>query len=228
MTICREPEIGALLHAYELDILPAVDIERFEIHLMHCDACRQAVADFERHALALRASSEARQLASQGAAVREDRSRRDSGIWARLWPKAPLLLRPGFLYTAIVILLLPAALGLSHLVTSDDRSRTVQLIRLLPNRALTDNTLHLNSNADGVVSFGVANARPGARYDVSVLSDNGVELGRWRTESVSDSQAVLSVLIPRKDMIEGVYRLTVTESDGAGKSPVAEFRLKIE
>ncbi len=47
MTGCSEPRYREMLHQYELDLLPEVDLVEFEQHLLECDECYRAVTEFQ-------------------------------------------------------------------------------------------------------------------------------------------------------------------------------------
>ncbi len=113
MTQCIDPDIGKLLHAFELGQTDENERERFEEHLLRCDACFEAVAAFEPAAELLRGDTEVRELAAQGA--REVTSKTDwlTSLKEAIWPtERPVLLRPAVAYLALVLLAIPAYQGL--------------------------------------------------------------------------------------------------------------------
>ena len=62
MSKCKDPKLGALLHAYELNALSQEDTERVEIHLLGCEHCFHQLSNFELEASLLSSSDEVKEL----------------------------------------------------------------------------------------------------------------------------------------------------------------------
>ena len=81
---CSDPEVGVLLHAYELHILSCADVERFELHLMGCERCvREAVLLGDEMAM-VRMDPVLRRLTSESSRPAVVRERVLSGLLGRL------------------------------------------------------------------------------------------------------------------------------------------------
>jgi len=50
MSKCTDERLGVLLHAYELKLLGKDEVERFEMHLLHCEHCFARVSQFQEYA----------------------------------------------------------------------------------------------------------------------------------------------------------------------------------
>ncbi len=59
---CLDSKYGAMLHAYELGLLPEDERDLFESHLMDCDACYARVRELADHAPALRTNPKVRTI----------------------------------------------------------------------------------------------------------------------------------------------------------------------
>ena len=91
MAGCTEQETGDLLHAYEIGALSEADVERFEIHLMHCEHCYEQVKDFQREAALLFEDSEVKE-AVRGVCEADPNQDSLTGRFKRyLWPHSPFI-----------------------------------------------------------------------------------------------------------------------------------------
>lgn len=119
---CTDPEVGNMLHAYELNQLDDDQRQTFEQHLMLCDHCFREVEAFAGVARLLRSDEELAEMiarADQPVSAKSKFRR----ILDALWPSAkPLLLRPLVAYVALALLIYPAYIGLRTGRTRDFQS----------------------------------------------------------------------------------------------------------
>jgi hypothetical protein len=110
MSKCVDPDIGILLHAYELNALSEEERIRFESHLFDCDHCFNEVRSYEQEAALLRSHKGVRRLVSE--AVSKEFSWIHI-VWGKLSPpEAVWVLKPIFLWILILLMAVPTYHGL--------------------------------------------------------------------------------------------------------------------
>lgn len=237
MSKCTDPETGLFLGAYELGILPDADLERFEVHLMACDHCLDQVREFAPSARSLREDAAVRRTVAgivreQAAGAGGDpspASGEDPGLWRRLWPATAPLLKPGLSWLVAVVLLVPAVIGLEHIMKPDSRPgiRPLQAIHLMPVRTAGDNVLDSASGLDAVISFGVTGAAPGTAYDVAVTDEAGGLIVHRKAFDAFDATGVGRLLVPAASMNPGTYHLVVRKPGAPSQPPLHDYRFRI-
>jgi hypothetical protein len=226
MTACTNPELGKLLHAYELNILTDDEVEQFERHTLSCDYCHTRLADFANCADLIRHGHRVRSLVEESAHEASVRASAHHTLLQRLWPDTFWLLKPGVIYLAVLILALPAAIGLQHLVRQGDGVRPVQSIRLVPTRSLQASSFDAHSGLDGIISFGVSGAQPGSVYSVVLEDLKGGTLLHVDRFVGFNNLGMADLLLPHSKMVPGDYRLIVRPSN-TNEPVVAEYRFRI-
>lgn len=227
MASCNDPTMGAMLHAYELGILSEEEAKQFEIHLMSCERCRTTVAEFEEHAAILRDNERVGDATRRSLQAEPEESLKHAGFWSRLWPEAPLLLKPGLIYIALVAVSIPAIVGVRTMVGRQDLARPAQALRLVPNRTAEAGAVQIKSGLDGVVCFGVTEIVPGKGYDVLVSAEDGQPIFHNHRFTDFDAYGFGNLVIPSGSLRPGGYRLVVTDPDVTGDSVVAEYRFRV-
>ena len=178
MNQCVDKELGLLLHAYELKTLSDDDIERFEIHLMKCPYCFARVTEFDRYASVMQQSRHVREMAAAADQNPAASGSRPPSLWQRLWPQAPLLLRPGIIYILLLIAILPAIYGIRNLTGRSDQFRPVQEIWFNGNRDIHRATFSIGSGLDGVLNFTLPGATSGKNLCLKITRLDGSEIAR--------------------------------------------------
>ena len=217
---CTNPELGALLHAYELGALDDDDTERFEMHTMECRFCYNELVEFTAYTESLRRSRLPRELA-RGEEAPQTRGWRDY-----LWPESPLLLRPVLLLVVIVALIYPAYLGLTFDADTPETTGPVQMIHFSPTRSGASNTLTLSQGNEAIIDYSFGGAVAGHRYQVAVRGDNGEEVLTYSGVCSRDGIERGCVKLSLKDMTLGIYTLKVTDPDNP-EAPTQEYPFRV-
>ena len=228
MSECTEPDLGALLHAYELQALSDRDIELFEIHLLKCEYCFNEVKQFESSADVMRESDDIKELVT--ASVEEDRESDPLAkrLWQHLWPKTPFIFRPALAYLLIVIIAIPAYHGLRYATRDDRQIRPLQAISLVSLRSTQEAVLKISSDRDGTISFHFSGAVPGKSYRVIVETEGGREVVRYDNFDDFNKFGMGELFFPLAKMKPGDYRLTITDPNAEYPSNTQKYWFKIE
>jgi len=221
MSRCTSPEIGKLMHAYELGQLSETDMAAFEEHLVICSHCYDEVARFEPAAGLLRADSEIQVLAAATARA-DQKAGWLTKLKSVLWPGGtPLVLKPAVTYIALALLVYPAYLGLR-----DGSAPTVQSTQTVVLSGTRSTTQPLADNSAPVaLVFRVGGAAAGDTLIVSIADEAGFivfsdpafsRLSPARLGTISFAQGALAA---------GPYSLTIADQAG---DTLAEYRFRIE
>jgi hypothetical protein len=209
---CTEANLGVLLHAYEVGGLSEEDIERFEIHMLRCDRCFEAVQSFAPWAELMRADGEIRRVVQEadGESLTADTRR---GRWGRyLWPPWPLPFRPAVIYILVLILLYPAYQGLHP---SSTRSvENIQAVTLIPSRSAAAEGVIVQSGRDAAITFVFRGAQPDKRYQVRLADDAGEVVFTDDAFTDFDRYETGQVLFPAERMRPGGYLLEIVDPEG--------------
>ena len=199
---CIDPKIGLFLHAYELETLGASDTDIFETQLLSCDFCFEEIQTFKTQAKILRADPEIKETVEKEMATKGK-----SKIRQYLWPDYPLIFRPAAIFILVLILIYPAYLGL--LPNNADIVRPVEIIALTATRSAESIFFSLSSGKDLVLTFSREDISNPAPVVVTIADFNGIE--KYKNESFSDfdSRGIGQLLIPREQLSEGIYRITI-------------------
>jgi len=230
MAGCIDPEIGALIHMYELDTLSDEDTERFEIHMMNCEFCFHEVQDLTIVARLLRSDGEVSQLAVDHSERQSD-TRPSPGesftgrIRRYLWPDVPLVFRPAFAY--IVLVLVAAPLYYSLRMTPGDPIRPVQTLNLTSARSAAEGSISLSTGKDVLISFRYADAEAGKAYSIVLETVEGMVIFSEGAFSDFDEFGTGRLLVPLERLHPGKYRLVVRGTADTPEATQSEFRFTI-
>lgn len=225
MSDCIDKGLGKLLHAYELHALSEQDVERFEMHLMHCEYCFSRVAEFSEYAEAIRSGESVKEAVGR---TSEESSL--NIIWQYLWPRVPFPFKPGVVYVLLLLLVAPAYYGFKYLSAKNESLRPVQVIRLMANRNATDNTLRIGSGLDGIISFGYPAIVAGKSYQIVITADGGAEIARYDNFNNFNEFGMGELIVPlaeMKKMGAGNYRLLLTDPNADSLPKTVEHRFRI-
>ncbi len=212
---CTDTEVGALLHAYEVGGLSEEDIERFEVHLLKCDHCFEAIQAFAPWAELIRVDGRVRETVQEAGGESQTTASR-LGVWGRyLWPPWPWPFRPAVIYLLVLMLLYPAFRGLHQ--SSTRPVENIQAIILIPSRSATEEGVVLRSGRDAAITFVFRGAEPGKRYQVRLSMEAGEVVFTDNGFDGFDKYETGQLLFPAERMRPGEYLLEII--DPAGKPP---------
>lgn len=211
---CVDRRMGVMLHAYEVGALAEGDNERFEIHLLRCRGCFEAVQSFASSADLLRNDAGVREVVRE--ATGETAARSGDRGWVQwLWPARPWPLRPAVPYLLLLILLYPAYRGLQP--SSPRPVIPLQAITLIPSRSAEVEGIRLQSGRDAAITFVFRGATPGKPYRVRLTAADGQTVYADEAFTAFDRYETGQILFPAERMHAGGYLLEVI--DPAGSSP---------
>lgn len=224
---CINPEIGKMLHAYELGALSTDDCERFEAHLMECKACFAEAQNFCAESNLLMAdASIIKEVAA--AAGGENTVGRKSEIFENikrlLWPKAPLLFRPAVALIIIALLIYPAYIGLTG--GHDKGIKAVSTIGLMPQRSSATPEFAVPGGSDFVMSFMYRDAVPGHGYILEISDENGRILIHDDSFTAFDKYGMGWLLIPTAEIKAGEYQLKLSDPDGSSTTETQIYKFR--
>lgn len=228
MSKCKDPDLGALLHAYELDALSEEDTESFEIHLLKCEHCFNQLKNFEQEATLLSSDNEVRQVIRNAATEKYPQSesflRR---LWRYLWPETPLVFKPALAYLVILLMILPAYYGLRK--SPEGRIKPVyQTINLFPDRSTAEDVFKISVGGNGVLSFVFRGAVTGESYQLVIESEDGRVVFRNDTFNNFDEYETGRLFLPLGKMKPGSYRLVITDPRAEPPLNRQEYSFTIE
>ncbi len=207
---CNDPELGILLHAYELDILPEEDAERFEIHLLECEFCFEQLRDFERAANLLASDEEVKELIRES--VTEEHPHPESflkKLWRFIWPETPLIFKPALAYLLILLMIIPTYIGVTMLVRSENKS--IQLEHLASDRSAGRNVFKIKPDSRFQIVFKFDGAIVGQTYKLVVESDDHRVVLQDNTYDDFDEEERGCLELTKSKMKTGNYRLVITD-----------------
>lgn len=208
MSECIDPHLGALLHAYGLNALSEEDFKRFEIHLLECEHCFEQLKNFRQVAPLLRSDREVREMVRETAR----RQRESKSFWRelyhKLWPDTPLVLKPAVAYILILLMVVPAYLGLMTLVTKE--YTRIQSVYLTSDRTVGENIFRIKPEAEVIISFYLTDALVGDVYQVVIESEDKKEILRHEAFDSFDESGGGWLKLPVSKMHPGNYELIVT------------------
>ncbi len=227
MTNCTDKNLGALLPAYELGALSDEDEKRLEIHLMQCEHCMNEVVAFEPSARVLRNSTKIKEAMARHAKPIQGVGSAKTLI-RYLWPDAPLIFKPALYILLVLLMVVPAIVGLRVMTGDTGDVRPVQMIRLIPTRAFASNTLSIESGLDAAISFAVPDYSPGRLYDLAVINDLGGEVMRLDSFGSIDERGMGQIIVTNRAMKPGSYHLIVTCSGSVSTACELKYTFVID
>jgi len=208
MSKCVNHEMGQLLHAFELGQLEGEQRDAFEVHLLACDHCFMAFSKFDPVAHLLRSDKDVRELVDSE--IRRGRVVPESEpllarLKAFLWPEAPFLLRPAVSYFLVMLLAVPAYMGIRG--GQEPGVQGVQSLLLTGTRSVTGQ--EADASAPLVIVFRVDGAAPGDEFRVAVRSEAGdVIYSDDRFDKIGERE-LATLLLPAGSLLPGRYHIDV-------------------
>ena len=228
MSKCSEPDIGALLHAYELNALSEEDVERFEIHLLKCEHCFNDVQGFGHGAALIATDNEVKKMVRRADPTDLQSESATRKLWRRLWPETPFVFKPVLAYLLVLFMAIPAYHGLRYAASNDKQIRPLQAITLVSDRSTQEAVFKISSDRDGTISFLFSEAEPDKSYRVVVETEEGKEIERYDNFDDFDRFGMGELFFPLAKMRPGEYRLIITDLTGEYPSNTQEHRFTIE
>lgn len=218
---CTNPEVGRLLHAYELNTLDDDQVNRFEAHMLNCDYCFEELRRFDTEAHLLFDNPEIRSLV-RPAPVREAESP-IANLWRRLLsPEIPFLLRPIALIVVIMILVYPAYMGIMH---RENDSASLYPIGLSALRSTSVDSYAIPPGDDVALSLACPACDIGAGYALSIIQETGRVVYDNPHFAGFDKYGVGRLYLPRKLLGTGLYTVTVSSETDTSSLVVYQFRI---
>lgn len=210
---CTDSTIGELRHAYEIGALSVEDTEKFEIHMLECEACYEEVSQFDDAAELMRSDVEIRREVRQAADAGETRPSLVSTLIKYLWPETPLVFKPAVAFFALALLVYPAYRGMQG--SGDSGLREIQSVSLLPNRSLSNASFLASPGQDGLISFVFPGAEVGMEYRLVIESSDGDEVMSIDSFTGFDQYETGRIVVPLGRLDDGSYRLVISDQVGA-------------
>jgi hypothetical protein len=223
---CINPSLGKLLHAYELKSLSPQEEEQFELHLLECDYCFNEVSSMADEIGALLYDDSVKETTAELARQPIQSGDQPAGLWRYLWPlKTPFVFRPAFIYTLLVIALIPAFIGLN--LTSGSRVRPIQSIGLVQVRSAEIMSLDRSKGSDAIVNFILDSYTNGDNLSVTIRSTNGEIVYNDNDFIGMDERGIGRLYIAIDKFKEGKYTLEVVNKQKAPPLDKNEFQFMI-
>jgi len=223
MKKCVSPDVGKLLHAYELKKLSAENNERFEIHLLECDHCFKEVNEFDKVSNLMTTEKKIRVAVREAVDGTPATESLLSKILEYLWPDTRLVLKPALSYLVIAFLIYPAYLGLK--IIDENQIRSVQVLNLIPERSIVE---PVKAGSDILLSFVFGEAEVGKSYRITIKSDDSDIVFQADSFSDFDEFGIARLLLPAKKMKPGSYSLFIVDPKGDPPLNKQEYTFKIE
>jgi hypothetical protein len=223
---CTNEETGRLLHGYEIGILSEREREQFEAHLLGCEHCHSMLEAFEQKASLLMTSEKARAVISEMGPETAEAMSHIGRLRKYLWPKVPLIFRPAVAYLAILILLVPAYLGLKkpRVVTVTELRQT---IHLSPTRSSAD-ILSRSTSTNGLLTFEFDGYRSDRTYGVTIRSESGDIVYRKSDFTSFDHRQIGNLNLRLSEIKPGRYRLVISDTSSDRPAVIQEYLFIIE
>jgi hypothetical protein len=214
---CTKPELGAMLHAYEMGGLSEDDAERFELHLISCDYCLAEIRNFSHYIDVMRSSEAARAAVANSA---EDTAQpRMSRLRRWLWPRdIPHIFRPGIFVIVILLLVYPGFVGFEEMF--EKSPRYIQAAALSSARSMGQQPQTFSGSKDAVITFMFSGAVEGKPYTLTILSESGKTVYTDPAFADFDEFETSRLLIDAGTFAPGTYRMQIvdpTDESGNGK-----------
>jgi hypothetical protein len=216
MSDCTNIDMGRLLHDYELDMLPADDKRKFELHLYECDHCLSLARESMDVSRIIRHDREAKAIIHDIAGEQDDaaipRTGRKSSPFTR------------YLIAAVIVL----AIGVPAYWYSQqtDAPLIMQSLELLSSRAGGNDIIYLEKGGDVEISFYIAENFQG-EADLTISSIDGDTVLYTPGFEDFNEKGLGSITMPVSMFSDGHYMLTIKPDSEAGlEERVYMFRVK--
>ncbi len=219
---CTAPETGALIHLYELGSLSNLDKDDFEIHLLSCESCFRQVQEFKNESAIMRDSLTIKELMAE-----PESETSPSGFWNLLWPKKPILLQPGISLLMVLLLVLPAIIGIKYLLSPGDSIQSLQMISITSTRSSGDFFFTKDIGLNGVINLSFRGAIAGHTYKTSIYNSDSTRVILPEGSVVMDDLGMGQIFIPLKKFEVDQYILCIADTANA-KEPYHHYRFRVE
>ena len=213
MNKCINPELGGMLHAYELNQLPDDKKEIFEQHLLDCGFCFDEVRKFEKVSDLIIGERDVRETIK--GVVAEETRKAGSSFWQKtlelLWPQTRFVLKPAVAYFLILLMAYPAYLGIRK--ARENEIRQVMPLNLVPNRASSASIER--SDKDILLTFVFSGADPEGTYTVEIESAGGEIIYLNKNFQGFDKYGAGRLILPATKVTKGEYKLRIIDQKGA-------------
>lgn len=217
MSLCTDPEYGAMLHAWELGMLADEERQQFELHLLQCESCAEEAAQFAHSAKVLREDPELRPKADgldnsgvEGSSERATTRRRITRV----------------LLAAAVVLVV--AIPVYRMFFSPHEIPiVVQKLNLIPVRGESNNSIKRIPNATLEIRFYVDGATESQTYRVSVRTQAGIAVYDNNKFNEFSESGVGLLILPMHRLDSGLYTLIV-RSVADTSAVLQEYNFRIE
>ena len=217
MAKCTEPGTGELLHAYEVGALSEADVERFEIHLLHCKDCFEQVRDFQQKAGLLFEDDEVKEAVRRIDRADWKRDSPTSKLKRYLWPHSPFIFKPAVAYFLVLLLIGPAYLGLRQ--GDPDHITEFRTVDLTGVRSTEDQVLRISGEPWSKVRFWIGNPDSSSEYHLTVVCSETEDTVLAVDDFTGfDEYGLGEILLYVRKLSPGRYRLTIGSS-GGGTAP---------
>lgn len=222
---CTDLAVGALLHAYELGALSEQEAQQFERHLMECEHCLEEVRSFEETSRFLRDDAACRELAKETNGEVEVQGRKPRPGWflRYLWPPVPIVLRPAFSYSLVIVAIVLTAGSIRH----HQPVVPGQHIILTATRAAEEPTLQLGASPCGLVLFEFQGGRPGKSYFVQVTDPHRRVVYEDSSFTNMSSRETGALVLNLDAADPGIYRLVIADGHNVAGPNRQEYRFRV-
>jgi hypothetical protein len=181
---------------------------------------------FEQNALHLTTSTRIKAFVDKTASPEPTAESRFSRIWQFLWPDTPLIARPAVSYLVILLLIIPAYIGIGRLDRTSVRELH-QVVHLTPNRSAQQALVRAGEN-DALLTFRFDGYQPGRSYDIEITSEDSSTVFAIDEFASFDRRGIgyISLSLPR--MVPGRYQLTITGTGQDSGRVFQQYQFSIE
>ncbi len=206
---CREPEIGMLLHGYELGVLTEEETERFEIHLIECSFCRAELRSGTEIAQAVplaNARLMAQRMSPEANAERKPASSPRALRWVA-----------GIAAVVALLLVYPAYLGLDQKSGQEQQVIAVDAqVSLLPTRS-SSGLPTVRSHLSTAVTFGFPRVVRDRDYRLELYRKDESK-PRLEVSAIRFDESGIAVIVVAPGVLDpGVYKLHLVDATGAAE-----------
>ncbi len=218
MSACTNQELGALLHAYELNLLAGDELDRFEAHILECRACYEELADMVEVAEALRTGSAVQAMtADVKVETQQLEIRRRRAGW---FNQSSLIAAAAVL----VVMAYPAWRGIQNM--SQSAAENTQIATLLPVRGQTVPVISKSLSPTATLTIVYRGAESGKRYRAQLETVTGEILFVQDDFGPFDSFDSAPLLLHLASIKAGDYRVRISGSaDSTENPPDYQFRV---
>jgi hypothetical protein len=227
MSKCIEPQVGKLLHAYELNALSPQETELFEIHLVKCEHCFEEIKRFEQEIELLMGDDDVKKTVAESAEGQEALRSEQGTLIRLLRPKRFPHIRTVAAAAVLLALVLIASPHFLTYVTRDDSGGGAQTVSLVANRSEA-NEVRLESGVKGIVfEFLCEGAIPGQTHHFEIRSIPDGTLDPIYPHGSLDSSGTARVEVQASDLKPGFYVLTTSKSASDSSAVCGPFYFRV-